>query len=89
MPPDVYEEVAEALCECLSTFVVKRRGKCYLMAKKEGGWYPACLLGKEGNAYKVRFIGSDGASVVSAENVRHLFAGRPEEEIPRGLFRKN
>ena len=60
-----------------------------LMAKKEGGWYPACLLGKEGNAYKVRFIGSDGASVVSAENVRHLFAGRPEEEIPRGLFRKN
>jgi hypothetical protein len=36
LPPDVYEEVAEALCECLSTFVVKRRGKCYLMAKKEG-----------------------------------------------------
>jgi hypothetical protein len=35
-PTCVYEEVAEILCECLATFVVKRKGKCYLMAKKEG-----------------------------------------------------
>jgi hypothetical protein len=35
-PPCPYEEVAEALCQVLSHYVVKRHGKCYLMAKKKG-----------------------------------------------------
>jgi hypothetical protein len=59
-----------------------------LMVKKEGGWYPACLLGKEGEDYKVRYAGSDEEEVVSGERVRHLFAGDPGEKIPTGLFSK-
>jgi hypothetical protein len=60
-----------------------------LMVHKEGGWWPACQVGKEGDSYKVRYVGSDGAAVVSGEAVRHLFAGNPSERIPTGLFRRN
>lgn len=60
-----------------------------LMVKKEGGWHPACLLGREGERYRVRYVGSDGEAVVSGENVRHLFAADPCEQFPRGLFRQN
>jgi hypothetical protein len=60
-----------------------------LMAKKEAGWHPACLLGKQGDDYKVRYIGTDGEAVVSGERVRHLFAGNPSEDIPTGLFKQN
>ena len=36
LPYCVYEEVAEALCEVLRTFVVKKRGRCYLYEKRDG-----------------------------------------------------
>jgi hypothetical protein len=60
-----------------------------LMVKKDKGWHAACLVGKEGEDYKVRFVGTDGPAVVSADRVRHLFAGNPEESIPAGLFKQN
>jgi hypothetical protein len=60
-----------------------------LMAKKESGWHPACLLGKEGQDYKIRYVGSDGEAVVKSAQVRHLFAGNPSEQIPTGLFKQN
>jgi hypothetical protein len=60
-----------------------------LMVKKEGGWYPACLLGKDGSRYKIHYAGADGVAVVSGESIRHLFAGDPSEQIPRGLFKRN
>jgi hypothetical protein len=36
LPPTVYELVLEALCICLASTVVKRRGKCWVQAKREG-----------------------------------------------------
>jgi hypothetical protein len=60
-----------------------------LMVKKEKGWHPACLLGKQGEDYRIRYVGSDGEAVVKSEHVRHLFAGNPSEKIPRGLFKQN
>jgi hypothetical protein len=60
-----------------------------LMAKKESGWHPAFLVGKQGADDKVRYIGSGGEAVVKGEHVRHLFAGNPGEDIPPGLFKKN
>jgi len=59
-----------------------------LMVKKAEGnlWHPACMLNKDGNNYKVRIIGEDGSQTVTGENVRHLFAANPGEDIPRGLF---
>jgi hypothetical protein len=60
-----------------------------LMVRKENGWFPAYLVGKDGADYKVRYPGSDGEAVVTGEHVRHLFAGNPAEPIPPGLFRKN
>jgi hypothetical protein len=60
-----------------------------LMVKKESGWHPACLLGKDGEDYKIRYIGSDGEAVVKSEHVRHLFAGNPSDKITKGLFRQN
>jgi hypothetical protein len=58
------------------------------MVRKEGGWFPACVVGKQGENYKVRFVGVDEEAVVPGERLRHLFAGAPEEEIPPGLFQK-
>jgi hypothetical protein len=58
-----------------------------LMVKKESGWYPACLVGKDADDYKVRYIGSDEEAIVKSEHVRHLFAGDPNERIPPGLFK--
>jgi hypothetical protein len=60
-----------------------------IMAKKDTGWHPACLLGKVGDDYKVRFIGSDDEATLTSDNIRHLFARAPEERIPPGLFLKN
>jgi hypothetical protein len=60
-----------------------------LMVKKESGWHPAYLVGKEGEDHKIRYAGSDGDAVVKSELVRHLFAGNPSEKIPPGLFKKN
>jgi hypothetical protein len=60
-----------------------------LMVRKARGWHPACLLGKEGEDYRIRYVGSDGDEVVSGERVRHLFAGNPSEKIPPGLFKQN
>jgi hypothetical protein len=40
-PPCIYDEVAEALCECLRFYVVKRNGRCRLVEKREGR-LPAC-----------------------------------------------
>jgi hypothetical protein len=57
-----------------------------LMAKKDDGWHPACLVGTVGEEYKVRFIGSDTTTLVKGEHVRHLFAGKPGERMPTGLF---
>jgi hypothetical protein len=60
-----------------------------LMVKKENGWHPACLVGREKDGYKVRYVGArDGEEVVPGDCVRHLFAGNPDEAIPPGLFRK-
>src|SRR5579864_1468865 len=60
-----------------------------LMVQKYGRWQPACLVGREGTNYKVRYVGSKmPEEVVSAEHVRHLFAGKPGEAFPRGLFKK-
>jgi hypothetical protein len=58
------------------------------MVKKESGWHPASLLGKERQDYEIHYIGSDGEAVVNGERVRHLFAGNPSETIPTGLFRQ-
>lgn len=59
-----------------------------LMAKKDTGWHPAYLVGKEAEDYKIRYAGSDGDAVMKSENVRHLFAGNPDEKITPGLFKK-
>jgi hypothetical protein len=59
------------------------------MVKKEKGWHPACLLGKQGEDYRIRYVGSDGEAVVKSEHVRHLFAGNPSEKIPPELFKQN
>jgi hypothetical protein len=59
-----------------------------LMAQKEGGWYPAYLVRKHGDDFTVRFIGSDGETAIKGDQVRHLFAGNPSEDIPRGFFNK-
>ena len=59
-----------------------------LMVKKDTSWYPAYLVGKEADDYKVRFVGSAEEAVTTKENVRHLFAGNPDEKIPIGLFKK-
>ncbi len=68
--------------------VILSRDGAALMAKKEGGWHPACLMGKEGEDYKIRYLGSDAEAVVKSEHVRHLFAGNPGEAFPLGLFRR-
>jgi hypothetical protein len=60
-----------------------------MMVKKESGWHPACLLGKERDGYKIRYVGSDAEAVVNSERVRHLFAGNPSEKIPTRLFKQN
>jgi hypothetical protein len=59
-----------------------------LMAVKGGLWQPACLLGKEGADYKIRYAGTNEQAVLKSEHVRHLFAGDPNEKISRGLFKK-
>jgi hypothetical protein len=58
------------------------------MVKKDTGWQPAYFVGKDADDLKVRFVGSDGEAVTNGENVRHLFAGSPDENIPPGLFKK-
>jgi hypothetical protein len=60
-----------------------------LMVEKDGRWHPARLVGREKEDYKIRYLGSKGEEeVVEGKRVRHLFAGKPEEEIPKGLFLK-
>lgn len=59
-----------------------------LMAVKDNGWHPACLVGKEGGDFKIRYAGSEEEAIVKSEQVRHLFAGKPDEKISRGLFKK-
>jgi len=59
-----------------------------LMVKKSNGWFPAVKLGMQGDDYRVRFIGSDGEEVATAEDVRHLFGLNPSEEFRPGLFMK-
>ena len=59
-----------------------------MVKKEDAGWQPAYLVGKKADDYKVRFVGSDDEAVTKSENVRHLFAGNPDEEIPAGLFKK-
>jgi hypothetical protein len=59
-----------------------------VMVKKENGWHPAYSVGKEADEHKIRYVGSDGEAQVKCENVRHLFAGNPDEKIPTGLFKK-
>jgi hypothetical protein len=59
-----------------------------LMVRKGSGWHPACLVSKEGEDYRVRYVGSAGEAVVNGACVRHLFAGKPSEKIPPGLFKQ-
>jgi hypothetical protein len=68
--------------------VILSKDGAALMVKKDNGWHPACLVGKDGDGYKVRFPGSQEEAVVTGEHVRHLFAGNPREKISTGLFRK-
>jgi hypothetical protein len=59
-----------------------------LMVRKEYGWHPAVLLQSKGDDYTVRYIAKDaGQEAVSGERIRHLFAVKPNENIPMGLFR--
>jgi hypothetical protein len=60
-----------------------------VMVRKESGWYPAYLVAKDSDGYRIRYVGSDGEAVVHSERVRHLFAGNPSEMIPTGLFKQN
>jgi hypothetical protein len=60
-----------------------------LMAKNDEGWFPACLMSKDGDSFKIRFVGSGNETVVGSDSIRHLFACNPSERIPRGLFKKN
>ncbi len=57
-----------------------------LMVRDDRGWRPACLVSRDGEGYKVRYVGSGGEAVVSGARVRHLYAGNPVEKIPPGLF---
>jgi hypothetical protein len=59
-----------------------------LMVRKGDGWHPGCLMGKVGEDYKIRYIGSDAEALVNSARVRHLFAGNPTEKIPTGLFKQ-
>jgi hypothetical protein len=60
-----------------------------LMVEKEGSWHPACLVGKQGPDYRIRYVGSQGGEeIVNKERVRHLFAGNPGEAFPPRLFQK-
>ena len=70
--------------------VMLQKDGAALMVRKEGGsWHPACLVGKVGENYKIRYVGSDGEAFVNGERVRHLFAGNPREKISPGLFKQN
>jgi hypothetical protein len=59
-----------------------------LMVKRDDGWHPALLLARQGEDYKIRFISSNETAIVTSDRVRHLFAGRPNETIPPGLFQR-
>ena len=57
--------------------------------QKDDAWYPALLVGKDGDNFKVRYLADDGGqATVGADEVRHLFGGNPQENIPKGLFRQ-
>ncbi|HMF19282.1 MAG TPA: hypothetical protein VKE98_18895 [Gemmataceae bacterium] len=59
-----------------------------LMVRKENGWHPAVLLQSKGDDYMVRYVAKDaGQEGVPGERIRHLFAVKPNEDIPKGLFR--
>ncbi len=59
-----------------------------VMAHQETGWHPAQQVGMEGEDYLIRYIGSDQTWTVGSDSVRHLFATRPSEKIPSGLFKQ-
>jgi S1-C subfamily serine protease len=54
-----------------------------LMVKRKDGWCPARLLSRNGDRYKIRYVGEGkGEEVVEEQRVRHLFAGKPGEAFP-------
>jgi hypothetical protein len=54
-----------------------------LLVEQKGRWRPACQLGRDGEDYKIRYLGSKREEdVVKQERVYHLFAGKPGEKYP-------
>jgi hypothetical protein len=51
-----------------------------LLVEQNGTWYPARLLGREGEKIKVHYLGYNEDEVVAKERVKYPFVGRAEEE---------
>jgi hypothetical protein len=68
--------------------VILPRDPAPVMVHKENGWYPACLLNKDGANHLIQVVGSETTARVSGDDIRHLFAANPGEKIPPGLFKQ-
>ena len=49
-----------------------------LLVKQEGVWYPARLLGREGDDYKIHYIDYQEDEVVTKDRVQYPFVGDPD-----------
>ena len=51
-----------------------------LLVEQGGTWYPARLLSKDGEKYKVHYLGYKEDEVVTKERIKYPFVGRPENK---------
>jgi hypothetical protein len=50
-----------------------------LLVEQNGTWYPARLLKKDGDKYKVHYLGYNEEEVVTKERVKYPFVGQEEK----------
>ncbi len=53
-----------------------------LLVEQKGAWYPARLVRREGDGYRVHYLGYNEEEAVTADRIRHAFAGEPGERFP-------
>ena len=53
-----------------------------LLVEQNGQWFAARLLSKDGEKYKVHYLGYNEDEVVTKERVKYPFVGQPEETKP-------
>jgi len=57
-----------------------------VMAKDDGKWRVGYQVGKQGDNYKIRFMGAEGDAEVPASDLYQLFGANPSVDPPQGLF---